>query len=94
MIFEWDPAKARTNRKKHGISFDDACTVFGDPLARTIPDPLHSHQEERFVTIGRSGAGILLVVAHVDRPRSVRLISARKATPKEVRSYEQIYSED
>lgn len=90
MVFEWDPVKARINRRKHGIAFDDACTVFGDPLALTVPDPVHSDQEERFVTIGRSAAGILLVVVYADRARGLRLISARKATPKEVRSYEQV----
>jgi uncharacterized DUF497 family protein len=84
--FEWDPRKAATNLAKHGVSFEEASTVFGDPLAVTIPDPLHSAGEARFVTSGQSSNGRLVVVIHTDR-EVVRIISARRATPRERREY-------
>ena len=87
MQFEWDPAKALRNLAKHGISFDEASTVFGDPLAGTIPDPRRS-AEERLVTIGHSGRGALVVVIHVERGSRTRIISARRATRRERRRYE------
>ena len=86
MRFEWDPRKAAANLAKHGVSFEEAATVFGDPLAITIPDPLHSVGESRFVTIGRSSKALLIVLVHTDRD-VVRIISARRATPRERRTY-------
>lgn len=88
LLFEWDPDKARTNQSKHGISFDEASTVFQDALSMTIPDPLHSLNEERFVLIGHSCRGRLLVVVHTCRGNRLRLISARQATNKERVEYE------
>ena len=89
MEFEWDPEKARLNHQKHGISFHEAATVLGDPLGTTFPDPDHSVGERRYVTIGTSEAGRLIVVAHVDRSRRVRIISARRVTRHERRFYEE-----
>jgi uncharacterized protein len=89
MRFEWDLAKAAINAKKHGLSFQEAATVFGDPLSITFPDPEHSRSEERFITIGHTRRGRLILVAHGDRGTSVRLISAREATPRERKAYEQ-----
>lgn len=88
MRFEWDPQKAIENFAKHKVSFDEASTVFGDPLSGTIPDPEHSIEEPRFITVGLSNASRLLVVVHADREDIVRLISARRATRRERRSYE------
>ena len=88
MQFERDPAKAARNRAKHGVSFDEASTVFGDPLAGTIPDPRHSAEEQRLVTIGYSAGGSLIVVVHVERDSRTRIISARRATRRERRRYE------
>ena len=89
MHFEWDPEKARANLAKHGVSFEEATGTFLDPLSVTIVDPDHSEDEDRFVLIGRSSAGRLLVVVHTDRGASVRLISARRATMREREAYEQ-----
>ena len=89
LLFEWDPKKARLNVKSHGISFDEASTAFRDPLSRTIADPLHSEEEERFVLIGRSIEGRLLVIVHTERGGRIRIISARLATNKERFSYEE-----
>ncbi len=89
MIIEWDAAKARKNLAKHDVSFDEASTVFGDPLALTIPDPVHSDQEERFVTLGVTSNFKTLAVVHVDRGEKVRIISARDATWRERRDYEE-----
>jgi hypothetical protein len=87
--FEWDPGKERENRKKHGISFEEAKTVFGDPLARTRPDPEHAMPgEERWVAVGQSYSGKLILVAYEDRNRKVRIISARRATARERKAYE------
>ncbi len=87
--FEWDETKARTNLAKHGVSFEEASTVFGDPLSLTIPDPLHSQTEERFLVLGHSFRGGLLVVAHTERGDRIRIISARRATRHERRTYEE-----
>jgi uncharacterized DUF497 family protein len=87
--FEWDLAKARQNRRKHRISFEEAATILGDPLALTYPDPDHSETESRFITIGISSGNRVLIVAHADRGESVRIISARKATRLERRHYEE-----
>ena len=88
MQFEWDTEKAAYNLAKHGVSFNDASTVFGDPLAGTILDPRHSVDEQRFVTIGHSADGSLIVVIHVERDDRTRIISARRATRRERRKYE------
>lgn len=87
--FEWDPAKDESNAAKHGIPFEEASTVFADPFAVTVGDPDHAGEEFRFVTIGLSVHNRLIVVIHTDRGDAVRLISARVATPKERRAYEQ-----
>ena len=87
LTFEWDGEKARANLEKHGVAFEEAATVFGDTLSSTIPDPLHT-DEERWVTLGRSTSGRLLVVVHTDRGGSIRIISARIAEPRERRAYE------
>ena len=89
MTFEWDPSKAAQNRRKHGVSFHEAATVFGDPLALTYQDPDHSVQEQRFITVGTSNTGRLLIVAHADRSERIRIISARKTTRRERTHYEQ-----
>ena len=89
MKFEWDASKAARNLKVHGVSFEDASAVFGDPLAGTIDDPLHSQAERRSVTIGVAPSGKVLVVFHTDRGDAIRLISARPATRAERRTYEQ-----
>jgi uncharacterized DUF497 family protein len=83
MEFEWDDRKARANVKKHGVSFHDAATVFGDPLAITFPDPDHSEEEDRSVTFGLSQSQRLLVVAHTNRSAKTRIINARVMTRKE-----------
>ena len=87
--FEWDAQKAAINKKKHGVSFEEASTVFGDPLSVTIDDPLHSVGEERFVIIGRSYKQRTLVVVHAERGNNIRIISARLATSPEKRTYEE-----
>lgn len=89
LLFEWDPKKARLNIKTHVVSFDEASTAFRDPLSQTIDDPLHSSDEERFVLIGRSISGRLLVIVHTDRGERIRIISARLATKKERLRYEE-----
>jgi hypothetical protein len=88
MQFQWNPDKARSNLQKHGVSFEEAVTIFGDPLALTIDDPEHSLSEIRFLTIGFSRLQRLLVVSHTDIENQVRLISARLATSKERKNYE------
>ena len=87
--FEWDSRKARSNRKKHGITFEEGSTVFADSLSRTIADPAHSRTEDRFITIGASINNKLIVVVHADSYDTIRIISARKATRNERRQYEQ-----
>lgn len=89
LTFEWDEAKANANLRKHGVSFEEAKTVFTDPLSLTKPDPLHSEDEERYVDIGRSVEGRLLVVIYTERRSAIRLISCRTATQVERRSYEE-----
>ena len=80
MRFEWDPEKATGNLEVHGVSFEDASTVFGDPLAATTLDPDHSAEEARFITMGLAAGGSLIVVVHTDRDDRVRIISARAAS--------------
>ena len=90
LSFEWDPDKAESNRRKHGVSFEEATTVFGDLLSSTIPDPDHSFAgEERLVTIGMSHRRRLIVVVHCERGSTNRIINARQATRRERREYEE-----
>ena len=89
MQFEWDTAKAAKNPAKHGVSFEEAATVFRDTLSATGADPDHSVGEERFITFGVSTSGRLLVVAHTERGDTIRIISARPATPGERKIYEE-----
>lgn len=89
MEFEWNQDKAKLNFEKHGVSFWEAATVFNDPLSVTFPDPKHSIGESRYVIIGLSRFGQLLIVAHTDRREKIRIIRARKATRQEERFYEQ-----
>ena len=89
MNFEWNEEKASSNLRKHGVSFDEATTIFGDPLAITFSDPMHSEGEERYLTFGHSSTGKFIVVAHTDRDDRIRLISAREMTRKEQSDYEQ-----
>ena len=86
--FDWDDAKSRSNQAKHRVSFAEAATVFGDPLSVLIPDPLHSEDEERFTLLGQSQRQRLLVVVHTEGDGAIRLISARLATAKEKKNYE------
>lgn len=86
--FEWDPKKADENTRKHRVTFEEAATVFGDPLALTFLDPDHSFEEQRYLTFGISNAGRLLVVSHTERRRTLRIISARRAVRSERRIYE------
>lgn len=90
LTFEWDRKKAASNAKKHGISFEEASTIFGDERSLTIDDPGHSQLEKRFVTIGRSHRGRLLVVAHTERGDNIRVITARRAGRGERRTYGEI----
>ena len=88
--FHWDPEKARANLAKHGVSFEEGATVFGDPLSLTIVDATHSTRDEaRFLILGESSSGRLLVVAHTETGDDIRLISARLATRRERRDYEE-----
>jgi uncharacterized protein len=87
MRFEWDSEKAASNLEKHGLSFEEAATAFGDPLSLTRFDPDHSAEEDRFVLMGTTFSGLLVVVAHTDRDKTIRIISARLATRRERKSY-------
>ncbi len=89
MKFSWDPKKAAANLKKHGVSFEEASTVFHDTLSITGSDPDHSGQEQRFVTFGNSSQDRLLVVAHTDEGKTIRMISARLVTRQERGIYEE-----
>jgi len=89
LTFEWDESKAEENLRKHGVSFAEASTVFEDTLSLTIPDPLHSAEEQRFVILGLSNQEHALVVVHTYRDDSIRIISVRAATSRERREYEQ-----
>ena len=86
--FEWDPSKADENLRKHRVAFRDAATIFRDPLGITIFDPYHSKEEDRYITIGKSLRGRLLIVAHTDRGDRIRIISARDLTSAERKAYE------
>ncbi len=88
MEFEWDPKKARYNLKNHQVDFNEATTVFDDPLSITYPDPDHSYEEDRFIIIGLSTQNHLLIVSHTDRDEITRIISARAVVPHERKLYE------
>jgi uncharacterized protein len=87
--FEWDANKAKSNLAKRGISFEEASTIFEDPRSLTIPDPVHSELENRFITVGSSHRGKLLVVVHTERGDNIRIISARIASRRERQTYEE-----
>jgi uncharacterized protein len=89
LLFEWDTHKARKNEEIHGVSFDEASTAFRDTLSLTIHDPLHSDEENRFILTGNSARNRLLVIVHTERGEKIRIISARKATKKERKQYEE-----
>ena len=89
MTFTWNPEKDAVNRRKHAVGFREAASVLEDPLSTTYPDPAHSRGEQRYVTIGRSRLERTLVVAHADRGDTIRIISARPATRRERRFYEE-----
>lgn len=86
--FEWDPNKATRNLRKHGVTFEEAATVFRDDLSVTVPDPDHSMEEDRFITVGLSSQDRLLMVAYAERGDCIRIISARELTSRERRQYE------
>jgi uncharacterized DUF497 family protein len=87
--FEWDEDKARINLRKHQVSFQEGATVFNDQLVATQPDPDHSFEEQRYIAIGRSVRGRILVVVFTERGDTIRLICCRKATPRERKVYEE-----
>ncbi len=89
MIYEWDPKKATVNLRKHGMSFEEAATVFLDPLAITFPDPDHSDEEDREITIGLTTKPRVVFASHSPRGDRTRIIGARRATPKERKQYEE-----
>ena len=89
MTFEWDDKKAAANKKKHGVSSEEAATVFRDALYLVFADPDHSNKEGRFLIFGASSEGRLLVVSYTQRAKSIRLISAREATRRERKQYEE-----
>lgn len=86
--FEWDPNKAESNVQKHGVSFREAATVFGDPFAYTFDDPDSSDEELRFLTVGLASTGRVLIISHAERRDKVRIISARELTRRERKLYE------
>jgi len=88
LTFEWDANKASVNLAKHVVSFQEATMVFGDPYSITIPDPAHSQAENRFIILGRSHQGRILVVVHTERGDNIRVISARPASRRERKQYE------
>jgi len=89
LTFEWNEEKAKRNLRKHKVSFEEAKTVFNDPFSITISDPQHSIEEDRYVDIGCSSKGRVLVVVYTERKSNIRIISCRKATESERRVYEQ-----
>ena len=88
--FEWDPAKADENERKHGVSFEEASSSFADPESLTVYDPEHSENEDRYVLLGMSAKGRLLVVTHLERGDNIRLVSARPANRREAAQYSQM----
>ena len=94
MIYEWDPKKAKSNLRKQGVSFEEAATVFLDPLALTYPDPDHSGEEFREITIGHSAQRKVVFLSHMQRGDRIRIIGARKATRRERKQYEESIGEE
>jgi len=94
VIYEWDPKKAKANQRKHRVSFEEAATVFLDPLAVTYPDPDHSDAEVREITIGHSAKRRVVFLWHTQRGDRIRIIGARKVTPRERKQYEESISEE
>ena len=94
MIYEWDPKKARANLRKHHVSFEEGATVFLDPFAVTYPDPDHSGEENREITVGRSARHRVVFLSHTRRGERTRLISSRKATKRERKQYEESIGEE
>ena len=90
MTFSWDTKKAQENLEKHGVDFREAATVFDDPLSTTFPDVDHSLGEQRFLIVGMSARGRTLVVSHTETGEAIRIISARRATRRERRTYEEV----
>jgi uncharacterized protein len=88
LTFEWDEAKGAANLRKHDVSFEEAKTVFNDPLLLTFPDSGHSIEEQRYISLGFSFKGLLLIVVHTERDDNIRIISCRKATIREQIVYE------
>jgi uncharacterized protein len=88
-LFSWDRAKGRANLRTHGVSFEDASSVFRDPLAQVLPDSLHDEQEQRALLIGRSASGRLLLIVFTETGDRIRIISAREASVRERREYEE-----
>jgi uncharacterized protein len=91
MRFDWDPHKAARNQQRHGVSFEEAATVFDAILGWTFFDPDHAQDEDRFLTIGTSNLGRLLIVSHTEEDDLIRIISAREVTRRERRDYESIH---
>ena len=89
MDFEWDPEKARSNERKHGVSFFEACEVFDDDHSSTVRDPDHAMEEDRYLIFGMSKGRKYLIVSYTERAGRIRPISARQMTPRERRAYEQ-----
>lgn len=89
LTFEWDAEKAAVNARKHLVTFEEALTVFADPLSVTIADPDHSHGDVRYVLVGLSARGRLVVVSHSERGQTIRIINARLASRREKRAYEE-----
>ena len=89
LLFEWDEEKARSNLKRHKVSLQEGATIFHDLFVATMPDPDHSEEEQRYISVGLSVKGRLLVVVHTERGDRTRIISCRKATPTERRVYEE-----
>jgi len=89
LTFEWDEDKSKKNIRRHKVSFEEAKTVFNDSFLMTFPDPRHSNTEKRYINIGRSSKGRVLVIIHTERRANIRIISCRKATTNERRTYEE-----
>ena len=87
--FSWDPGKARDNERKHGVSFGEAATAFADPLSLTKPDPDHSEFELRFIHVGMTALGRIVLVVHVEQGDTIRIVSARRTTRRERAQYEE-----
>jgi uncharacterized DUF497 family protein len=94
VIYEWDPKKAKANLREHGVAFEDAASVFLDPLAVTYPDPEHSSEESREITIGHSAKLGVIFLSHTQRGDRIRIIGARKVTRRERKQYEESISKE